>query len=179
MKLEFIITKENLIEYQLYDFSIKKNNRKNRFKTNLPTIIMYLYFLFNLISENYSLSIISLIFAIIFHFLYSKYLKSSYKTHFTKHVEENHKDRFDKTNSISFENFDFIECKNNIGEIKINVTSIEKIHENKNLFFLFIIGGSCLIIPKNEVDTIETKTILNSFSSNHNIIYFENLNWKW
>lgn len=177
MDLSFVTTKENLIEFQLYNFSINKK-KTNKIKTNLYTIFFYVIFLINLIISDYYYSLIFLILALVFHFFFPIYLKKRYQKHFENHVNQYFSERFNKINHISIENDCFI-INNEISESKYSIKSIVKIHENKNLFLIFIIGGNCLILPKNEINEDELKQLLKNICLNNNIVYFENLNWKW
>jgi hypothetical protein len=107
------------------------------------------------------------------------YLKSVYKKHYQKYIEDIYKNRFGEVSTISF-NDKSIDCLDRTGESKINYMEIEEIFETGDYFFLKMKSGVVLIIPKTKVENFEkVKVELKNLSYKLQINYSQELKWKW
>jgi hypothetical protein len=135
------------------------------------------YFFFS--SGNRILGSYFLIMAVIMITLFPLYSKWRYKNYYKKYVKEIFANRFDKPVTLDF-NDDNIETSDPAGESKIYLSDLDNITETARYFYLHLLSGSHLIIPKANLNNITAlKSELNRVSNHLNISYFTELNWKW
>jgi len=177
MNLNYKLTHNDFLEYQLYASSKSKTQKRNRKIRQILTPVFIL--VYGLLSpkndENYiTISVIALI-AILYFVLYPLYSKWAYKRHFEKHINENYKNRINTPVEITF-NENFINAKDFASESNINGNEIQKLVETKNHFFIKLTNDSSLVIPKHCIENIdEFKKIVTGFGAT----YVDELNWKW
>jgi hypothetical protein len=177
MKINYKLINSDFIAYQLYTSSksesYQKRRRNNRF---IGPIVMILYGLYTIKKdENYIGIIISGILAILWFLFYPLYSKSRYERHFKKHVEENYRNRINKTVEIDFEE-NFINTKDFTSESKINGTELKELIETQNHFFIKLTTDLSLIVPKHSIENkAEFKKCLTELGAE----YVDELNWKW
>ncbi|MBP9214513.1 MAG: YcxB family protein [Chitinophagaceae bacterium] len=168
------------MQHQLYiaskNNSVKNQRRKGWFITTLAFSVLggIFYQDGNKLMMYYFLaaSILNLIF-------YPFYLKKYYKSHYQKFINDNYKNRFEETCTITFKEI-HIETFDKTGESKINLTEIDEIIETANYFYLKMKTGGSLIIPKLKIENSpKVKTSLLSLASNLKINYTQELDWKW
>lgn len=106
-------------------------------------------------------------------------MKGKYRKHYEKYLEENYKNQFGKKGVLNFEE-DYIVAKDDLGEGKYKVSEIIEINEIAEYFFLKLSSGQSLIIPKQQLKSIEDfnkeiQEIVKQNNFQHNI----ELNWEW
>ncbi|WP_222927907.1 YcxB family protein [Polaribacter aestuariivivens] len=113
--------------------------------------------------------------SVLWFLLYPIYSKWHYKNHFKKHVEENYKNRINKSVEIIF-NEGYISAKDFTSESKISGSEIKELIETKKHFFLKLKTDISIIIPKHSInDNHRFKNIINDFG----VKYINELNWVW
>lgn len=179
MEFNYNLDENDFLEYQLYSASKSKNIRVQRRKSLIIVIaIFFLLFVF-LYTSTKQFPILPLVGYIILIVIYKFYESYRYKNHYKKYIKENYKDRIGLNSKINFE-YDQITDESKLGESKIKYASIKEINEIKNYYFLKLITGQSLIIPKKEItNPVEFKSKMNHIISKYGIIENSDLNWKW
>lgn len=180
MKIEYTLSRNDFIEFQLFTASnsetIKKSRRKSR--NRLPII----YFILGLTMLVYRNIVVALIFigiGITWYFLYPVYLKRRYVRHFERYVDENLKNRFGKQVTLIFSE-EFIDTADFIGESKLRTSEISEVNEISNYFFIKFSSGESLIMPKPVIQQkIEFNEWLLNLVEKLKINHNTDLNWKW
>jgi hypothetical protein len=181
MNIETIysLDEEDYFAYYLYNFSNKKNSiigRRLWFRFVLFVIacIVVTKGVDNVIAQ-YGLIATTILAFILFHFsvkwLRKQLRRTIAKTEFKKHLGEIDNVRFTD---------EYIETINIAGESKLNLSQVKKVDEIGKYYFLKLLSGGALIIPKeklNNLSEVETaiKEIVSKLGIEHNI----DLNWKW
>lgn len=180
MSIEFTLEKEDFLTFQLYSATksetVKKNRNKNRIRVPIVyailSIILYIY-------ADILFAAIFLIIGLLWYLLSPYYLRKRYLKHYSKHIEEHYKNRFGKSESLTF-NSDIMESKDITGESKLNLSEVEELNEIKDYYFLKFSSGVSLIIPKNRIEKKEDlKESLLKIVSDFNIKHNQELDWKW
>ena len=154
MKLDYKIDEQDFLDFQL--FTASKSDRINKKKRNgwilltAGSIVIALYFYLN---GNSTMTIYFGLVALACGLFYPKYFKWRYKNHYKTYIKENYSKRFGQIESLEISS-DYIFSKDKTGEGKINLSEIERVDETDNHFFLKISTGLSLLIPKNELVSI-------------------------
>ena len=154
MKLDYKIDEQDFLDFQL--FTASKSHRINKKKRNgwifltAGSIVIALYFYLN---GNSTMTIYFGLVALACGIFYPKYFKWRYKNHYKTYIKENYSKRFGQIESLEISS-NYIFSKDKTGEGKINLSEIERVDETDNHFFLKISTGLSLLIPKNELVSI-------------------------
>ncbi|CAM3868828.1 MULTISPECIES: YcxB family protein [Flavobacterium] len=180
MKIQLSLYKNDFLEYQLYTDS--KNKRISKKKRNTWLMLTSSFLLFAVITfyyhdkqHSYLLFIITIITFLFFPF----YQRKQYKTHYSKHIEENYYNRFGQESTLNFEE-EYITSNDANFETKMNYTAFEELNEIKDYYFIKLKTGGSLIIPKNKLTNseefhLEINKIADKFNWKKNV----ELDWKW
>jgi len=179
MKINISLTEKDFLEYQLYGASKSKNIKSQRVRTLIILIVTFCIMLFYAYNSIDSFPYFLLILYIFILVIYKIFESKRYINHYKKYINENYKERFGITFNLNFTENQIIE-ESNLGESKTNYTALTEINEIENYYFLKLITGQSLIIPKREINDINTfkiklSEIKNTFGLKENI----ELNWKW
>lgn len=176
MLLEYKIEEQDFLDFQLFTASKSKRiNKKKRNSWILLTIILLTFAFYFYLNQNYVLAVYFGIIAIACALFYPKYFKWRYKNHYKSYIRENYSKRFGETVIIDIKD-GFIYSKDNTGEGKINLTSIERVDETDKHFFLKMNTGISLIIPKNNIQKPGELKIKFQESG---LPVHDNKNWHW
>jgi hypothetical protein len=178
MKIEYTLTEEDFLEYQLYTTSMSKSITKKRLIAHFAVPMMYIligvsvYFYNN----NSDVILICIFLAALWLLIYPFYSKWKYKKSYLKHIKKNYTDRLDHVDALKLGNNAYFYVKEQGKEGKIKTSDVEKLIELKNHFFLQVKKGGAIIIPKNYVLNTESfKKIITDL----NIDYLNDTDWKW
>lgn len=177
MKINYILTNFDFLEYQLYTSSksqlIKKKRKRAKYFVFIVYILIGLYFAY--INKNNIVGGIIGFFGLLWFVFYPKYSKWNFKRHFKKQINENYKNRVEKPLQMELTK-DFIYVKSSTSESKISSTELKQLIETENHFFLKLITDLSFIIPKNAVENnIEFKKRATEIGAE----YVNELNWTW
>lgn len=180
MTLKYSLDEDDFLQHSLFTATkserIKKKRRKNWIMVTSAVFCLALIFYF---SENMHEVYYWLIFGVITLFFYPSYEKYQYKKHYQKYIAETYKNRFNETSTVIFDE-DNIETSDRTGEMKINLSEIEKIIETTKYFYLKMKTGETLIIPKFKIENLDNlRNILEKLAIKLNINFEDDLNWKW
>jgi len=151
MKFEYKINEQDYLGFQL--FTASKSPRITKRKRNgqvLFTLAMILFAVLFYLNGNTPMTIYFVFAAIICGLFYPKYFKWMYKRHYQKYIRENFSKMFGQTEILEIR-ASYILTKDISGEGRINLTGIEKVDETNNHFFIKIITGISIIIPKRDI----------------------------
>lgn len=151
MELKYEMTKDDYLAFNLYHAKHSKTVQNSlvmqRFLT--PIFLLILPFLFSWITGEFlmGLFIIFVIISVLWVIFYPKYFYGYMEKNINKMMNEgNNKNLLGQHVFIANED-GFIE-KNSVGESKVSWSSIEKVEENEDYYFLFLSTMSANIIPK-------------------------------
>lgn len=176
MKIEYQITKQDFLAFQLFFTSQSKQVKKIKLRS---TIMLFAFFfiaaIFCYIRVNLFSTVYFLVFAILSIFIFPPLYKRKLKKDLIKFCEENYKNIGDEKTFLEFEN-ESIYSKSKMGESRLNVSEIEKIDETELYFFIKLSNALTLIIPKSEIENVDVlRTKLKSYEIEFNSL----LDWKW
>lgn len=180
MTLKYILKEEDFLIYQLYTSSKKDSVRKTRRKSLLWVIALFLIISAMFYDRDDMLKTYLFIgMAFLSIIFYPLYLSDHYKKHYRKFIIENYKNRFNKEADVSFE-ADFFISSSESSETKIGFSEIEEMNEIENYIFFKLKSGGGLIIRKSGIEDLNSlKDYLKKLSTELNVKYIEDLNWKW
>lgn len=179
MQLQYSLDENDYLQYQLYAASKSKNIKAQRTRTFIILIITFLILSYMIFSTADMMFDPLIIFFALLLILYKVYEKKRYSNHYRKNIAENYKERFGLISKLTFEENQVIE-ESKLGESKINYESLSQINEIQDYYFLKLITGQSLIIPKkiipNQRDfTFKLEEIKDRFNLENNV----ELDWKW
>ncbi|MCK0159437.1 YcxB family protein [Allomuricauda sp. F6463D] len=182
--LRYKLNTNDYLQQVLYYNSINEESIKQRSKVWLFVIAFIIFFsvlllfLFNdKIEFGHYLGAIPVAILSILFFPY--FYKNILKKRFLKLVQKNYKNNFGKESVLSFHE-EYVEIHDFTGESKVTYTSLEKIIEIKTHFFLILKAGAYIILPKSEIqDADSVKNTLDTIAAENEVLYSEELNWKW
>ncbi len=177
MNINYQLTNSDFLAYQLYTSSKSELHKKRRFRSRIIIPIIYILFGLYLANKNEDNGI-GILFAgigILWFAFYPMYAKWRYKRHFTKHVEENYKNRINKPVKIDFDE-NSVNAKDFTSESRINGTELKELIEIKDHFFIKLATDLSLIVPKHSIlDQMEFKKRVIGLGAE----YIDERNWEW
>ncbi len=178
MKIELTLKPSDFLTFQLYSSSKSKLQQKNRNKSKYSVSIIYaLLGLFLFLSGKQILALIFLIIAVLWYLIFPQYIKWRYKKYFEKHINENFKERVNRTSILDFDNTKQMLIIIEPGlEEKINFSEFKSLIEISTHFFIKLKNGSTLIIPKQ---FISKPAVFKKIFSDLGVVYENEVNWKW
>ena len=178
MILEYKLIGNDFFQMQLFFFNEEKLLKRVIIKNFFIWFIIYsLIFLIMFLNNQKETSYLVLIGAVIGLIIQPFMVKNLY----FKRIQKQNKlyeNRFNKIVSLEINN-ECIKISGNSGESKINISTIDKIIETKQHFFLAF-KPEVIIIPKSEIeDQSFVKNELIKLTENQKIEFQNQLNWKW
>lgn len=176
MKYQYTIAEQDFLDFQLYLASKSKaiNNKKKTgwLLLSLGSVAAAMFFYY---SGNIPLTIYCAAVAVVSYIFYPYYFKWRYKNHYQKYIRNAYSQRFGLVETIEFQE-DCILTSDKSGEGKILKPELEEIIETEHHYFLKVSTGMYLIIPKVEIDDLDS---LNSELEGIGVQISQDLNWKW
>ena len=180
MNLNFKITNENYLTFQLYLASKSQSILKKRKRTRLVVPILYSVFAISLfVLESPFLAAGFAAFAMFWFFFYPLWEKGKYIKYYRKVIEENHKSRIGTDIKIELQN-DHLFSTSGGSEAKISTNEIKEIVELKDLILIRLDVTQAFVIPKDKINDLpgligELKDLAKKIKVN----YREELGWDW
>ena len=179
MQLKYSLDENDYLQYQLYAASKSKNIKAQRNRTFMMMIATFLILSYMIFSTADMMFDPLIIFFALLLILYKWYEKKRYSNHYRKNIAENYKERFGLISTLTFTENQIID-ENKLGESKINYESLSAINETGDYYFLKLITGQSLIIPKRVLADIRAFHLkLEDLKSRFNLKNKVDLNWKW
>lgn len=178
MKIEYTLTEEDFLEYQLYITSKSESIRKKRLiaKFAVPILYVLISIFFYFYDNNKNAILICIFLGALWLLIYPFYSKYRYKRFYLNHIKKNYTNKLDHIDALKLGNNTYFYIKEQGKEGKIKTSEAEKLIELKNHFFLQMKKGGAIIIPKNYVLNMESfKKII----ADLNITYTNETDWKW
>jgi hypothetical protein len=155
MKIEFILSKEDLLQLQLFMASQTAQVIKSRKKLHWIPIVYAVMGLALTITSDITIGIVFLTGAMLWFFFYPGYLAKKYVRIYKKSIEENFLNRMGKPIVLSF-NDEYVETQDYQGESKLKINEIVRIDEIRDYCFLKFSSGVALVIPFNQLSEKDT-----------------------
>lgn len=177
MNIEYTLTTDDFLTYQLYASSKSVSQKKKRRNNRVLYAIIYLLFgLYLSFRDNSYLGIIIFgVLALLWFILFPQYSRRKYEKHFQKHVEENYSNRTHKPITIVIEN-DCILTKDFVSESKISGSEVVSLIEISNHYFIKLATDSSLVVPKH---AIENQAMFKDQITTLGATYVNELSWEW
>lgn len=176
MTITYQLSKQDFLDYHLFSVSqssaIQKKKRNSWMLLTLGSLAMALFFYFR---DQVIMSIYFACVSVLTGIFYPRFFKWRYKKHYSTFIEENFSSRFDRPAEIKITR-DTLFSKDSSSEAQVNIDEIDHVSETPYLFFITIKSTYSLIIPKNNLESIEGfKSTITSL----NIPIHDHLQWKW
>lgn len=180
MNIQFSIGENDFLAHQLYVASQSDSIRKKRLRSRLLVPLLYLGFGALLLADQKAFpSMLFLVFAILWYFLYPFWEKQRYVKHYRNFIRENYKDRLGKTASLDFSHTQ-LHARDNGSESTVQCSEIEEIVEIPSNIFIRLKGGQSIILPKDGITGLDHVIDgLKELAQHLKIRYQVDLNWKW
>ncbi|MBA5792743.1 YcxB family protein [Flavobacterium sp. xlx-214] len=179
MYLEYSLSENDFLKSQLYSASKSKIVIKQRRRTFIILIVMFLVFLVSSYINQNRFPYLDLLFYCLFLIGYKIYEPIRYKKHYKKFINHTHKEKFGLKCKINFTEDQIIE-ESVLGESKINLNSLSEINEIQDYYFLRLITSESLIIPKNAIKDIKQFQLkMDTLKTKFNIVENIDLDWSW
>lgn len=177
MNLNYTLSKEDFLEYQLYASSKSKSHKNRRWRSRIIIPIIYIAFGFFLTSAHNNMAT-GLVFAavgVVWYLFYPKYSKWRYKNHFQKHIDEHYQNRIGKSVELIV-NETSLFTKDFTAETKINASELKELIELSNHFFIKLTTELALIVPKSAITDLKDfkNDILNLGAT-----FIDETQWQW
>lgn len=178
--MKYVLQKEDYLTYQLFAASKSKYVRTKRKKNRIFGTLFYLvaglimYIMKNDIISFIIFSITSLLWATIYPF----YSKRRYIKHYSDHIDENYQERIGKKGSVCLFK-DHIKLKNINSEGKITYEALVEIYKISTHFFINILSGEALILPKNNIDKTKLNKVIEYIRKSMKKGIIKELDWQW
>ncbi|MDP4238645.1 MAG: hypothetical protein Q8904_04135 [Bacteroidota bacterium] len=180
MKIEFILSKEDLLQLQLFMASNSEQIISSRKKSRWRVPIIYaLLGLVLTITTDIVFGIVFLVGGLLWLFFYPGYLAKRYVRIYKKSIEENFSNRTDKPIVLTF-NDEYVETQDYQGESKLKIKEIVRIDEIRDYCFLKFTSGVGLVIPVSKLSEKDSFIeYLKMQATTNGIAYETNTEWKW
>jgi len=180
MKIEFTLSKEDLLQFQLFMASkseqIIKARKKSKWRVPIVYIVLGLALSF---TNNMIFGIVFLAIAILWFFFYPGYQAKRYRKIYEKSVEENFINNAGKQSTLTF-NDEYVETQNYQGESKLRIKEILRIDEVRDYCFVKFSSGVGLVIPLNQLPEKDSLIAnLKKMAADNGIAYKTDMDWKW
>lgn len=178
---EYSLSKDDYLNLNLFDLSQNKKfmKRRFRFKIILCFLILTIPIIISIIYD-FQWTFILIWIIISFFVNYNVFFGSNSKfiSILEKSIEEKYSNVFGK--NYYYEFFDsYLFSKYDSSESKISYHDLNIIKETQDYFFVELKTKNYLIFPKTIFNFEKIKSNLIAISKNYNIIYKEDLNWKF
>jgi len=180
METKFKIDLEDYLAYQLYYASTNARIKASRKITSRLVSIMFAFLgILGCFFSNIYIYISFFILAVLSGLFLPLYLGRIYKKSYSRHCEDVYKNNFGEESILTIED-DLIQTKSKSGECTINISQLSEINETGQHYFLQLLSGGAIIVPKNKLNNLdEFEVTINEIAKKLNIEQKINLNWKW
>jgi hypothetical protein len=179
MELEYTLEKSDFLTYQLFTASQSKSTKNKRLFRWLAIPVLYILLgiiLYCLREIAFLIAFVTI--AIIWFAFFPAYSRWKYKKHFSKHIDEHYKNRFNilcKTVLTEEE----IQLSDKTGNTSIKLTEVENIFVISSHVFIKMNSGVSLLIPRDKVDSRILDTFISKLEKSAKIKKTNMTGWKW
>jgi hypothetical protein len=179
VEIEFSLTKDDYLVYQLYASSQSPTIKSSRIKNWLLIPIIYLILggiLNFVLGQIYLLALAFL--SILWVVFYPFYSKFNYTKKYMQNIDDIYGQRFGKVCKIILSE-ESIVMEVPAEETKLKFNEVIQITEINDYYFLGLKNESAIIIPKLKVDYFSLLKFMNRLTEKTNVTIYKNLSWKW
>ena len=173
MKIAYTPTLENHLQYQLYKYSLSKQNKRQ-----IITICLSL-FCFSLLggvfvwSNNYGLPVYLVLITLVLAFTPAFY-RWEIKKHYCRYLREYLTPKTQETVTLEIAK-SFLSIKTKGSNSNVQISGIQQITEIPACYFIELGGFHSFVLPKNS----ETKKFIQILTKKHSVKFVQNLRWRW
>ena len=180
MKIEYILSKEDILQLQLFMASKSEQVIKTRKKVRWRVPILYsILGLLLALTNDIVFGTVLFAVAILWYFFYPAYQAKRYRKIYAKSVEENLANKSGKPVELTFGD-EYIESKDYSGDSNLKISTIERIDEVRDYCFMKFDYGVGLVIPLNQLPERESFIeYLKNMAATHGIACETDMDWKW
>lgn len=180
MNLEYALTEQDFLDYQMYSATKSDRINKKRQRSRMGMSLLYLSFgVFFLATQSYAFGGAFMFVSIIWYFAKPTLDKKRYENHFRGFINEQYKENFDRKVNLELTD-DYIFAKEAGMESKVPVTELIEVTELKNLILIKLKKGQAVLLPKHSMERSEMLIArLKEIADKINISYVTELDWKW
>lgn len=180
IKIAYTLGEEDYLNHQLYVASkserIISKRKRNRF---LLPIFYVLFGVLSLFTGLLLLGITFVVLAIVWFFVYPVWEAKRYIRHFKGFIKENYKPEENGESTILFDENSLL-ASDSGSEGRVNYTELKRIEETPTLFILRMSGVQAFVLPKNQLEEVESfRKYLKSLSQKCQIDFVQDSEWKW
>ncbi len=180
MEFDFKITEDDFLTFQLFNASRsdKINKDRKRRRSLVPILYIVVSVIF-LLLQNYAMAFGFFLISVLWFVFYPMIERRKYINQFKKYIEKNYKDKFFKSSHIILKD-DFWHTKDEEKEAKFALKDIKELNEIRDYFFIQLMSGYILIIPKREISNLtELSRLLKEAALKHSFVYNKYMEWEW
>lgn len=170
----YTLSLEDIVTYNQYNLSIKKKNVFQKLRIVASVYFVLLGVLFIYVTD-YIIGAIFILFGLLYPLLGAKYVKWAYTKTFKKVIVTDCSGLIDAPNTFSVAD-DKIVIQDQGGIFYYNLSAVESVSEISSHFFIKFNNSDVTIVPKTEVELVQTIRTLITEKDLPNIVQ---LDWKY
>lgn len=180
MKINYEVTENDLLTYQLFSASKSKEINKKRSKNTLlwPSVYIVCGILAFIPTHRINGSLLFFAGAILWIIFYPVWERKHYVSHYLNFVRDRQKGQIGVKSTIEFTD-DFLTANSDESESKILYSLITEINEIPSLIIIHLKGGQALLLSEYAPGIDQLKPKLHEIANRFDIEYRVDLSWKW
>lgn len=181
MKIQYTLSRSDLLNNQLYIASISERIKKKRRKSKLVVPLSYLILALLVLAIGYvTMAIVLVVFGVLWYIVYPQYLSSKYVMHYADFINENFAHLLSDSIFLTIDD-DFIISKDKISEGKIKLTEIKSIIRLSDNYLINLGLGSNLVLPLMDIqkDKNVISTFVEKISEKTGLTIEDKSSWRW
>lgn len=176
MQYEYKLSEQDFLNFQLFTASKSENvHRKVRNNRIILSLASFAMCFLAYTKGSMGMSIYLGVTALLFFAFYPLYFKWRYKKNSTSHIQKNYSNQFGELASIEFKKTHLF-LKNKTGEGKVKLSELENITETQAYYYIKLVSGNSLIIPKKEIEDVNS---LEQHLKSLKVKMSQELNWRF
>ena len=155
-RIEYTLTAEDLLQFNLYYSSISPNHARQRKRHRILVPVVYMILALLLLREgSHIAATLFTLFAAVWFALSPRWLRKRYCKHYERHIAETAGDVLPRSTVLELLP-DGIFSSSHIGETKFRYDAVDRVVENNGYTYVFIGKGMALVLPHDRIskDTI-------------------------
>ena len=177
--MKYSLDSNDYLTFQLYTASQSKSIAGKRRLKRIVFPISYLIFsivFFNM--DDYILTSIALIVAVLWFVIYPFYSRRIYVRHYNKHIAEYNQQRISIPGETTIVDDSLIVVSDK-AESKMALSELKGIIELRDHFLLQIDAGSAVILPKGKIDKTELDSFVEELEKSIGLSRLDKTDWVW
>ncbi len=155
-RIEYMLTEDDLVKFNLYFAETSPVNRQRRFKCRVLIPILYFVLaLYPILNQYYIFASLTIVTAVLWFFLSPFWFRRGYRKYYKQHVAETMGDSLKKIRVVELLPDGFLSTTS-FGESKYRYDAVDKIVEHDGFTYIYIGKSMAVILPH---DRIPSETI--------------------